>query len=267
MPPKTIEGLYAFSYCMYQGIFFIENRKNNYSDDIDRTNKLSKLTSLLANMQTNIMLPLHHSIIDIRGAEWYLYDKDLSLFLQYKLRYTGIIHLEHFSDFESYKKSIRRVRLQELTTNLKEDRVSIAATRDTSIFLEMYKQMFVQRGVNVNRSELLRVSAIIKNGVSSGAGKLLILQENDGTPISGVFILTDGITDYYQFGASNPERLKMSGSSYLLLHAIEMAFINNRKYFDMVGMNSPNRGDYKASFNARVTPYFEVEFIDKLDGK
>lgn len=267
LPPKTIDGLYALSYCMYQGIFFIENLKDSYSDDLERTNRLSKLTSLLANLQRNFMLPLHHSIIDIRGVEWYLYDKGISAILQSRIRYTGIIRLKDFSDFENYKKSIRKVRLQELVTNQKNDRVSINLEPSTSIFLDMYKQMFTQRGVKVSKSELQRVSAIIKNGVSSGAGKLLILQENDGTPISGVFILTDGVTDYYQFGASNPELLKMNGSSYLILNAIEIAFMNGRKYFDMVGMNSPNRGDYKASFNARVTPYFEVEFFENLDGK
>jgi hypothetical protein len=267
LPPETIDGSYALSYCMYQGIFFIENLKDSYSDDLERTNRLSKLTSLLANLQKNFMLPLHHSIIDIRGVEWYLYDKGISAILQSRIRYTGIIRLKDFLDFEKYKKSIRRVRLQEIATNHKADRVSMNLTPDVSIFLDMYEKMFIQRGVSVSRSELLRVSAIIENGVSSGAGKLLILQENDGTPISGVFILTDGITDYYQFGASNPERLKMNGSSYLILHAIEMAFLNGRNYFDMVGMNSPNRGDYKASFNARVTPYFEVEFRQVIVGK
>ena len=267
LPPKAIEGIFAFSYCMYQGIFFIENLKDSYSDDLERTNRLSKLTSLLADLQKNFTLPLHHSINDIRGVEWYLFEKSIGVSVKSKVRYTGIVRLKDFSDFENYKKSIRKVRLQELANSHKEDRISVNPTPDISMFLDMYIQMFTQRGIKVSESELQRVSAIIENGSSSGAGKLLILQENDGTPISAVFILTDGVTDYYQFGASNLERLKMNGSSYLILHAIEMAFMNGRKYFDMVGMNSPNRGDYKASFNARVTPYFEIEFFENSDGK
>ena len=267
LTPKTIDGMPSLSYCIYQGVFFIENQKGNYSDDLERLRKLSKLTSKLVDIDYDGFLSLHYTIVDIRGIEWYLYEAGLSPIMKYKVRYTGIIRLKDFSDFENYKKSIRKVRLQELVTNQKNERVSINLAPSTSIFLDMYKQMFTQRGVKVSKSELQRVSAIIKNGVSSGAGKLLILQENDGTPISGVFILTDGVTDYYQFGASNPELLKMNGSSYLLLNAIEIAFMNGRKYFDMVGMNSPNRGDYKASFNARVTPYFEIEFFENSDGK
>jgi len=267
LTPKTIDGMPSLSYCIYQGVFFIENQKGNYSDDLERLRKLSKLTSKLVDIDYDGFLSLHYTIVDIRGIEWYLYEAGLSPIMKYKVRYTGIIRLKDFSDFENYKKSIRKVRLQELVTNQKNDRVSINLAPSTSIFLDMYKQMFTQRGVKVSKSELQRVSAIIKNGVSSGAGKLLILQENDGTPISGVFILTDGVTDYYQFGASNPELLKMNGSSYLILNAIEIAFMNGRKYFDMVGMNSPNRGDYKASFNARVTPYFEIEFFENSDGK
>lgn len=267
LPPKAIDGLYAFSYCMYQGIFFIQNLKDSYSDDLERTSRLSKLTSLLTNLQKNFTLPLHHSIIDIRGVEWYFFEKSEGASMKSKVRYTGIICLKDFSDFENYKKSIRKVRLQELADSLKEERVSMNLTPDISMFLDMYVQMFTQRGINISKSESQRVSAIIENGISSGAGNLLILQENDGTPVSGVFILTDGVTDYYQFGASNPERLKMNGSSYVILNAIEMAFMNGRKYFDMVGMNSPNRGDYKASFNARVTPYFEIEFLQESPGR
>jgi hypothetical protein len=30
------------------------------------------------------------------------------------------------------------------------------------------------------------------------------------------------------------------------------------KYLDFVGVNSPRRGDYKLSFNGKLTPYYEV---------
>jgi len=259
LPPKIIDGMNSLSYCMYQGIFFIENPKSNYSDDLGRTHKLSQLTSQLVTLAPNAVLALHHSIKDIRGIEWYLYEKGISSSLQYKVRYTGIIHLQDFSDFENYKKSIRKDRLREFTATLKMNGVILNIQPDIQIFLDMYKDMFIQRGINIGQSELQRVSTIIEDALSSGVGNLLVLQENDGTPISGIFTLSDRMTDFYQFGASNPERLKLSGSSYLILHAIELAFINGRKYFDMVGMNSPNRGEYKASLNARVEPYFELE--------
>lgn len=259
LPPKIIDGMNSLSYCMYQGIFFIENPKSNYSDDLGRTHKLSQLTSQLVILMPNAVLALHHSIIDIRGIEWYLFEKGISSSLQYRVRYTGIVRLHDFSDFEDYKRSIRKDRLRDLASIGKINDVILSTQPDVQIFLKMYKDMFIQRGIRITQCEFERVSTIIENGLSSGVGNLLILQENDGTPISGIFILSDKTTDYYQFGASNPERLKLSGSSYLILHAIELAFMNGRKYFDMVGMNSPNRGEFKASFNARVKPYFELE--------
>jgi hypothetical protein len=267
VPPKIIDRMNSLSYCMYQGIFFIENPKSNYSDDLGRTHKLSQLTSQLCTLAPNAVLVLHHSIEDIRGIEWYLYENGISSNLQYKVRYTGIIHLQDFSDFENYKKSIRKVRLQELAAIRKNNDVNLSTQPDIQIFLKMYIDMFIQRGIKIAQSELQRVSTIIENGLSSGAGNLLILQENDGTPVSGIFTLSDQTTDFYQFGASNPARLKLNGSSYLILHAIELAFMNGRKYFDMVGMNSPNRGEYKASFNARVKPYFELELTTTTLGE
>jgi hypothetical protein len=267
LPPKIIDGMNSLTYCMYQGIFFIENPKSNYSDDLGRTHKLSKLTSQLVSLVPNTILALHHSIEDIRGIEWCLYEKGISSSLQYKVQYTGIVHLQDFSDFEDYKKSIRKVRLQEFAAIHKINGIILNTQPDIKMFLDMYHDMFTQRGISLEKYEPERVSKIIDNGLSSGVGNLLILQENDGTPLSGVFTLSDKITDYYQFGASNPERLKLNGSSFLMLHAIELAFINGRKYFDMVGMNSPNRGDYKASFNARVKPYLKLEFTTSTIGK
>jgi hypothetical protein len=267
LPPKIIDGMNSLSYCMYQGIFFIENPKRSYSDDLGRAHTLSQLTSQLVNSACGAVLALHHSIVDIRGIHWYLFEKGISSLLQYKVHYTGIIHLQDFSDFENYKKTIRKVRLQELATTHKMNSVSLNTQPDIQIFINMYRDMFSQRGINIGKSELQRVSTIIENGLSSGVGNLLILQENDGTPVSGIFILSDKTTDFYQFGASNPARLKLNGSSYLILHAIELAFMNGRKYFDMVGMNSPNRGEYKASFNARVKPYFELELTTSTIGE
>ena len=267
LPPKSIDGMNSLSFCMYQGIFFIENPKSNYSDDISRTRKLSLLTSTLFSTVSSAVLALHHSIEDIRGIEWYLSDKGISSNLQYKVRYTGIVHLHNYINFEDYKKSIRKVRLQELAAIRKMNHVILNTRPDVKIFLKMYQDMFVQRGINIQQSELHRVSTIIENGLSDGVGKLLLLQDNNGTPISGIFTLSDRMTDFYQFGASNPERSKLSGSSYLILHATEIAFLNGRKFFDMVGMNSPNRGDFKASFNARVEPYFELELTKSTKGE
>ena len=266
LPPKNIDGMSALSFCMYQGIFFIEDLKDTYSDDIQRTLKLSKLISVIFDTAPHVHLALHHSISDIRGLEWNTSKKGINMNLQYKVRYTGLINLQGFSDFEKYKKTIRKVRLQEYLTASQTDGVILSAQPNVNLFLEMYKSMFIQRGINLQDSELRRVFAIIKYGISSGVGNLLMLETNDGTPICGVFTLSDKNTDYYQFGASNPDRLKLKGSSYLILRSIELAIENGRKYFDMVGMNSPNRGDFKASFNARVEPYFEVELKNTILG-
>ena len=266
LPPRTINGMNAVGYCMYQGLFFIEKLKGNYADELDRVQKLSKLSTLLLDLNMSISLSLHHSVFDIRGIEWSLYENGKSSRMQYAVRYSGIIHLKNFSDFQSYRKSIRKVRLQEFSNSNKKGFI-LNTQPDTSVFMKMYEEMFTRRGIKLGKSELHRVFSIINFGVKSGVGRLFILHHENGTPISGVFILTDGTTDYYQFGASNAEMLKVSGSSYLLLHAIEQAFINGRKYFDMVGMNSPSRGDFKASFNAKVTPYFEIEFLENNEGK
>ena len=121
--------------------------------------------------------------------------------------------------------------------------------------------MFAQKEILIGNVSLNRVATIIQEGIGCGYGKLKILFNENGDAFSGIYILSDARTDYYQFGATDPNKKEMHGSTYLIFDAIESAFSASKLFFDMVGMNSSARGDFKASFNARVKPYFEIQFI------
>ena len=47
-------------------------------------------------------------------------------------------------------------------------------------------------------------------------------------------------------------------SSKLLLDNMALSAHQGIKRFDFVGVNSPQRGDFKLSFNAELVPYQEV---------
>jgi hypothetical protein len=260
LPPEILNGIDSLSYCMYQGLFFVETEKGSYADDNKRVRSLYELTKSLTEMKFNGRLSLHPSIVDIRGIEWYLYDHGLESTMRSKIRYTGLIDLEKFGNFAGYSRTIRKVRIQELSDERSTDNRRFTVNTNIPSFLEIYKEMFAYRDQPIGIGELSRVEAIISKGIESGFGKLLLLEELDSTPIAGVFVITDSNTDYYQFGATNPLKRGDKASTKLLGRVIEESFSQRKRQFDMVGMNSPGRGEYKSSFNARVKPYFELQF-------
>jgi hypothetical protein len=46
-----------------------------------------------------------------------------------------------------------------------------------------------------------------------------------------------------------------------MLNLIRDAMEKGLKYVDFCGVNSPNRGDYKISFNAELKPYFVTNYV------
>jgi len=79
-------------------------------------------------------------------------------------------------------------------------------------------------------------------------------------PASAVLFLYDDRTAYYMFGANDPAYRNTSAGTFLLMNMIKEAFEMGLKEIDFVGVNSPNRGDYKISFNADIKPHFVATF-------
>jgi len=261
LPPTSL-GNNPISNGLYQGVFFIEKKSNSYSDDINRINSLSLLAGKIVDTGLSTALSLHHTITDIRGFEWYFFGKKLNVEFSSKTYYTGLIDLKSHADFQSYFRSVRQVRRREVKSFEPKTGIEMRDSNDVDLFMKLYKDMFEEKGISLGREELCRVSSIIRIGIEANIGSLKFLV-NGIRCFSGIFILTDRDTDYYQFGATDPKSRGDHGSAYLLASAIESAFSAQRSYFDMVGMNSPGRGDFKASFNARVVPYFEIRIIQR----
>jgi hypothetical protein len=106
---------------------------------------------------------------------------------------------------------------------------------------------------------LNRVKSIISAGIRDGSGKLKMLYSEDGEPVSGAYILSDKDTSIYLFGANDINYRDSYGSTRVILDSLKETFQESKMIFDFCGMNSPLRGEFKSSFNARLIPYFELD--------
>lgn len=255
---SILESPYAF--CLYQGVFFPHLNLTNYSDENERLRRLKELIECLDLKAERIHLSFHPKINDLRAIEWFYYEAlDCNLVANTKSRYTGLIEIRKFDSFDEYLKSIRKERLREYKRSLETKYKVDLHSDDLENFLNLYALTFARNGQTVSDGLLNRVKSIISAGLRDGSGALKMLYSDDGEPVSGAYILSDKGTDIYLFGANDTTYRDSYGSTRLILESLKLSFQNSKKTFDFCGMNSPLRGEFKSSFNARLTPYFELD--------
>jgi len=208
----------------------------------------------LVDRYDNIGLCLHHAFHDLRGFQWLNYHTPERGTFDFNLRYSGIIDLNQYSSFEDYLATIRSVRRQEYK-KAKKQNLSMIESDDTESFLKLYKLTFERQNIELNPSVLSNVKNLVNATVSKGIGRLVFCKDIDGAIHSAIVTLHDEHCTYYMFGATDPNFRSSGASTSLVLDSIKHSFASNIMHFDMVGINSPQRGDYKTSFNAEPTPY------------
>ena len=74
--------------------------------------------------------------------------------------------------------------------------------------------------------------------------------------ISAVLILFDKETAYYLIAGNDPEYRNTGAGTALLLESILEAKRRDLKSFDFIGVNSPQRGEFKLGCGGELRPYF-----------
>jgi len=253
-----------FAYSAYQGIFFPELARDNYSGENEALRRLSLFIELIDGQGEPRHFSLHPRINDLRPINWHYFQNKVStLEASISTRYTGLISMQDFESFDDYLTSIQKVRYREYRNSFQHPLSIDSNSVDISSFMKMYNATFNRQQIEVPISLQNRCVAIMTDALELGSGKLRILYTDRGDPVAGVFILSNKTTDVYLFGASDQNFHKINGPTRLLLDSIKESFAAGRTNFDFCGMNSPNRGYFKSTFNARVTPYFEVDLLKK----
>jgi lipid II:glycine glycyltransferase (peptidoglycan interpeptide bridge formation enzyme) len=65
---------------------------------------------------------------------------------------------------------------------------------------------------------------------------------------------------YGLIGGNDPDARESGSGTMLLFECIRRGQHRGSEWIDLCGVNSPQRGDFKVSFNAEVQPYIEVHW-------
>ncbi len=193
----------------------------------------------------------------MRPFQWHYYHEPEKGLFKIDLRYTGILDLNKFKTFDDYIASIRTVRRQEFKKA--SQWIKLEASSNEMILDELHARTLGRQNIDRNDEHSFLVRSISRHSFDGKYGKM-VCGLIDGKPVSAVLFLYDDRTAYYLFGANDPAFRKLSPGTFLLIEMIKDTFERGIREIDFVGVNSPNRGDYKISLNAELKPYFITTF-------
>jgi len=251
---KILNSPYNFS--MYQGILLSSsvNELPSHSRAAWTLETLNGLLDELTEQYSFLSFCLHYSCDDIRGIQWFHYHQPELGQFKIELFYTGLLELGAVKAWDTYLSSIRRIRQREYKKAIKEG-LTIETSTDIELLEYLYLKIFERQNAAVELETLKLLRSITNTAITHGFGELLICKNNSGEAISALLYLFDSRSAYNLIAGNHPEHRNSGGGTFVQLEVIRRCCEKNLRYLDFCGMNSPNRGDYKASFNAKPEAY------------
>jgi hypothetical protein len=128
-------------------------------------------------------------------------------------------------------------------------------SRDIDTLDRLHGMTFERQGLGRTDGEIRLVRKITPAALDQGFGELLLCRNAAGDAISATVFLYDERCGYYLLGANDPNHRRANGGTFLFLENVRRCHARGLKWVDVCGINSPDRGDFKTSFNAVPVPY------------
>lgn len=248
-----------FPFTMYQGIvladFSCEKPHTRYNYELKI---LTFFIEKLHEIFEHFFLCQSWQMRDLRAFQWHNYHTPEKGVFQIDLRYTGILDL-NLIDRENYiSKQIRTSKKSDYQKALKNN-YQIVESNNIIELLSLYSKTFERQGLKVKDREIKLITNITSTAIKNNFGKLFFAQNPSGEYTNATLFLYDNFCAYYLIAANSPEHRNSGASVFLMLHNIFYAQDLGKNYVDFVGINSPQRGDFKLAFNAEPKPYFHLK--------
>jgi len=253
---EPIDRPYPFT--QYQGVLLADSASQSAHSQITHEFKVVEyFISQLTEHYTKCCLCQSWRLNDLRPFLWHNYHDPEKGQFKLDLRYTGILDLKKYDNFDAYLSSVRLCRRQEFKKS--SQILKLEFSRDEAILDTLHAMTFERQSIERNNQDSVLVRSICKHAIAGEYGKMSVALL-DEMPVSAVLFLYDDRTAYYLFGANDPAYRNTGAGSFLLLHMIKDAFEQGMEEIDFVGVNSPSRGDYKVSLNAELKNYLITSF-------
>lgn len=245
----------AFPFCPYQGVL-LSSAVSALPPHKRHATTLGVMESLIDGLcarHTRFSLALSPAFEDLRPFLWHNYHQPAAPRFHVSTRYTALLDLRSF-DPAAFLTSIRASRRQER----RKSAASIVESDDVAALLAIYRLTFERQGIAVPERQVAMLARLAASAIDQGFGWLSAARLPDGQVASMALFINDDRRAYYLAAANHPELRHTGASTHLLIDNIAEAARRGCESFDFVGVNSPNRGDFKLSFNPALVPYAEL---------
>tara|TARA_B100000886_G_scaffold318979_1_gene259403 strand:- start:80 stop:1018 length:939 start_codon:yes stop_codon:yes gene_type:complete len=252
---KKFEKYFLQDFNYNQGFYFFDSDLIERKRNKERIRLTNIFLHELTKNYSELRFSLNYNIKDIRAFQWFDYPKKK---FQINTVYTSIINLNEFKTFEEYIKSIRYERRREYRLFAKTD-YKIIQENNHKKFIKLYKFLKPNIGKLMFDTHL----KVIRNAGKKNFSRTNFLLDKNKI-IAGTLFYYHKDTAYYAFSVSDPNyKKKISCTTPLILEQINYSFKNKIKNVDFLGINSPNRGDFKESFGGKLE-FFSELFYKKI---
>ena len=250
-----------YHFSCYQGVMFSKAvaEMPMHHRVLEKLKLVEYLLAELSNRYSFLSFCLHHEFSDLRAFLWFNYHEPSKGKFAIDLFYTGLLNLRESGTREQYTQEVRELRRREYNRAVNLG-VTIEYSNDINLLDWLHELTFKRQSLSRSAEEVRLLRSIAGHAIDEKFGRLLIARCSTGEAASAYLCLLDRRCAYYLFGANHPELRKTGASTYLMFQAIDLFRREGIQYFDFVGVNSPNRGDFKTSFNARPTPYYVLNW-------
>ena len=190
---------------------------------------------------------------DIRGLSWALEYGNHNISYKIEPRYTTVIDI---SSIELLFKNYRAVRRQEIRRFNTQNTYHFSLSSDSTACLDVYSRMFLDKSLPPSYPHLQRVSRFL--GRTNNVSTFSLIGPNNVTVAFASFISSSHSPyAYYLVGAVDPSHRSANLMAPLLHNSFKELCRYTIRYVDLVGINSPFRGDFKSSFSGSDSIYFD----------
>lgn len=247
-----------YLFVLYQGILLSGHSQNM---PIHRRTSwllegLQELFVGLSSRYDRLTFCMHHSFDDLRGLQWFNYHEPLKGQFKLTLRYGGLIDIKNYPDFDSYLMSLPQTRRYHYRKALAHG-FSIESSTDLDLLESLYLVTMSKQDFIVDEVELKSLRYLAEVALMHNLGELLTCRDKTSGDVASITLfMWDDKTSFYVSGGNNPAYNKYYSGTLLFIENVRRAQANGLQYVDVVGMNSPQRGNFKSSCNAFVVPYY-----------
>jgi len=247
-----------FPYTQYHGLLLAASEYNNSHSRITNEFKIVNfyIKEILLKYK-KICFSNSWRLNDLRPFQWFNYNNHEKGNFLVNLRYTGVLSIDNLKSLNDFLPLIRSVRRQEY----KKASASLIFkfSDEVKILDDLHKKTFERQNITRSISEEELLKSITQSALKKGYGKIGVAYLKS-QPISAALFLQDKKSAYYLFGANHPNYRNLGSGTFVMINMINDAILNNYSEIDFCGVNSPNRGDFKISFNAEIKPYFICDY-------